>query len=227
MRPLEERRSVVEAAAERIREAILEGVYGQAEKLSDSRIAQELGVSRGSIREALKLLQAQGLVVQKPNRGAYVTAVTAADIREAYELRAALESHAARLLAARHCAADLALLRRLVAEMEAAARNGDQLAVSQLDREFHQSLFALAGNRRLREVFDREILNTVGFFAVDAQAFRPLSDMGREFRALVEAIADADEDAAARLIAAHVRRATDLLAEQIEATRESPPGDQR
>ena len=101
MRPIDARRSIGEIAAEHIREAILDNVYSRGERLIDSRIAAELGTSRGSIREALKLLQTQGLVVQKAHRGTFVISPSAEDIRDTCELRVALETHAVRLLALR------------------------------------------------------------------------------------------------------------------------------
>lgn len=221
MRPLDNRLSISEAAAERIREAILRGTYRQGERLSDLHIAEELETSRGPIREALKLLQAQGLVIQKPHRGTFVIRVTADDIRETCGLRVAFESYAARTLARQPRDADLSALRRLLDKMEKAAASGDKLRVSQLDRDFHELLCFLGGGRRLHEVYEREVLSTLGFFGVDAQAYQPISEMGTEFRPLLEAIEVGDEDGAARLIEAHVRRACSLLSTGLEAAPET------
>jgi len=221
MRPLDNRLSIAEAAADRIREAILRGTYRQGERLSDLHIAEELETSRGPIREALKLLQAQGLVIQKPNRGTFVTRVSADDIRDTCELRVALESYAVRALARQPREADLLALRRLLDKMDRAAAHGDKLRVSQLDRDFHDLLCFLGGGRRLHEVYEREVLNALGFFGVDAQAYQPISDMGIEFWPLLEAIEAGDGDRAARLIEAHVRRACSLLSRGLEATPET------
>lgn len=220
MRPLDDRLSISEAAAERIREAILQGTYGQGERLSDLHIAEELETSRGPIREALKLLQAQGLMVQKPHRGTFVIRVTADDIREACGLRVAFESYAARTLARQPRDADLSALRRLLDKMDTAAANEDKLRVSQLGRDFHDLLCLLGGGRRLHEVYEREVLNTLGFFGVDAQAYQPISEMGAEFRPLLDAIEKGDEDDAARLIEGHIHRACSLLSTGLEATPE-------
>jgi GntR family transcriptional regulator, gluconate operon transcriptional repressor len=218
MRPLENRVSIAEAAADRIREAILRGTYQQGERLSDLHIAEELETSRGPIREALKLLQAQGLVVQKPHRGTFVIRVSADDIRDTCGLRVAFESYAVRALARQPREADILALRRLLDKMNTAAAHGDKLRVSQLDRDFHDLLCLLGGGRRLHEVYEREVLNTLGFFGVDSQAYQPISDMGVEFGPLLVAIEAGDEDAAAHLIEAHVRRACSLLSTGLEAT---------
>jgi DNA-binding GntR family transcriptional regulator len=218
MRPLEQRRSIAEVVAEHIREAILGGVYGQGERLIDARLAEELGISRGSVREGLRLLQAQGFVVQKPHHGTFVFRPSAADVRDTCELRIALETHAVRLLARTRANADLVAFKRLIERMEKAASAGDQLRVSKCDQELHENLTLRSGSGRLHEVYDREILGLLGFFGVDAVAYEPLTEMGREFGPLLQAMEAGDGDAAARLIELHIRRATDLLAHSIEAS---------
>lgn len=221
IRPLEERFSIAEAAAQRVREAILNGVYSQGQRLSDSRIAEELGVSRGSTREALKILQAQGFVVQKAHRGTYVRSPSADDIRGSCEVRVALESHSARLLAAHQSEADLSILRRLVDQLGEAAAANDQVAASQLDKAFHENLCRLCGDARLQEVFDREVATMLSFFGVDAEAYQPLTEMGRELRPICEAIAAGNSEEAARLIETHVRRSTALMANHVESGRKA------
>lgn len=219
IRPLEERFTIAEAAAQRVREAILSGVYRQGQRLSDSRLAEELGVSRGSTREALKILQAQGFLVQKAHRGAYVRSPSAGDIRGLCELRVALESHAARLLAARHSEGDLSVLRDLVNQFDRAAAADDQVAASELDKAFHESMCRLCGDARLQEVFEREIATMLGFFGVDAEAYRPLADMGRELKPLSDAIEAGDGEEAARLVEKHVRRSTVITANHVDERR--------
>lgn len=217
MRPLGARRSIGEIAADHIREAILDNVYGRGERLIDSRIAAELGTSRGSVRDALKLLQTQGLVVQKAHRGTFVISPSAEDIRDSCEIRVALETHAVRLLT-RRPKVDLSSLRGLVDRMDAAAASGTDAVVSQCDRDFHATLCRMCGSQRLREVYEREVSGLLGFFAVDAGASQPPPHMGVEFRPLLEALESGDGEAAALLIEAHIRRSTDLLANRIEAS---------
>jgi DNA-binding GntR family transcriptional regulator len=218
MRPIDARRSIGEIAAEHIREAILDNVYTQGERLIDSRIAAELGTSRGSIREALKLLQTQGLVVQKAHRGTFVISPSAEDIRDTCELRVALETHAVRLLALRP-EVDLSALRALVDRMDAAAASEAYAVISQCDREFHDDLCRMSGSQRLHDVYVREVLGLLGFFAVDAGSSRHAPRMGVEFRPLLEAIEAGDGEAGARLIEVHIRRSTDRLANRIKASR--------
>lgn len=217
IRPLEERLSLSEAAAERIREAIQDGVYRQGERLSDSRIATELGVSRGSIREALKLLQSDGIVVQKAHRGTYVMSPTADDILGACEVRVALECHAVRMLAAAQPPADVSRLRRLVDEIEKALADGDQATVSRLDRDFHEIICLLGAHPRVREVFLRESVPMLGFFGADAEAFQPLSEMVVELGPLTDCMEEGRWEEAVRLMEAHLRRAAHVMVQRGES----------
>src|SRR2546427_9902876 len=99
------------AATEVIRQAILDGRLEPGRRLKEEELARELGISRTPVREALLILQAEGLVVGTPNRGAIVRAHDSDDLRDLYDLRALLEGHGARLAAARISAEPLALLR--------------------------------------------------------------------------------------------------------------------
>src|SRR5262249_3179327 len=97
--PLDALRSLAEDAADRIRESILSGGFRPGEHLAEARIAQQPNVSRGPVREAFKLLRADGLVEEEPRRGTFVVRLEVSDVREIYQLRAAIEGKAARLLA--------------------------------------------------------------------------------------------------------------------------------
>ncbi len=99
--PRDAPRSLAEDAADRIREQILSGGFGQGEHLVEAKIAQQLHVSRGPVREAFKLLRAEGLVEEEPRRGTFVVSLSSEDVREIYGLRAAIEGRAARLLASK------------------------------------------------------------------------------------------------------------------------------
>src|SRR5438477_9433205 len=98
LQPLEVSRSLAEDAADRIREQILGGGFRQGEHLVESRIAQQLNVSRGPVREAFKLLRAEGLLEEEPRRGTFVVRLSSSDVSEIYGLRAAIEGRAARLI---------------------------------------------------------------------------------------------------------------------------------
>jgi GntR family transcriptional regulator of gluconate operon len=215
--PLAAPRSLAEDAADRIRAQILSGGFSQGEHLVEAKIAEQLAISRGPVREAFKLLRAEGLLNEEPRRGTFVVSLTADDVREIYGLRAALEGRAARLIARGHDDAVLARLRALADEIDAAVATGDSQAVSRADLAFHHGLCELCGNSRILEVFDRYVPTLRALLRLDELVLRSLSQVSLQHRPFVEAIEAGDEDAAARLLAEHSEEAGELIATVVAA----------
>ena len=212
--PIDDRASVAQKAADRIREAILKGNLTPGGRLSDAQIAMDLQTSRGPIREALRLLEAEGLVVRRAGHGAFVVEVSPEDMRKRHELRVALECHAVRLLAERRTVEDVSILRDICGKMNRALDADDPLEVSKADKEFHERVCRLTGDHCLYEVLEREVLNLF-IFGFDSQ-YGPDWDMGREFPSLVDAIEAADGESAAKLMQEHLNRANELLPAHVE-----------
>jgi GntR family transcriptional regulator, gluconate operon transcriptional repressor len=215
--PLTAPRSLAEDAADRIREQILAGGFSQGEHLVEAKIAEQLAISRGPVREAFKLLRAEGLLMEEPRRGTFVVSLTADDVREIYGLRAALEGRAARTLARHHDAAALDRLRRLADEIDAAVATGDPSAVSRADLAFHQGLCELCGNSRILEVFDRYVPTLRALLRLDELVLRSLDEVSLQHRPFVEAIGAGNEDEAARLLSEHSEEAGELIAGVVAA----------
>lgn len=138
--------------SQRLRDAIWEGVLRPGDRLNEQRLADELGVSRPPMREAIRVLEHEGLVTSIPRRGAYVRVLTGKDIEEIYTVRCALESMAAEL-AIDASDRDLDRLEARVARMERAA-DEDLRAVIDDDLEFHRSVVNLSGNGRLISMWE-------------------------------------------------------------------------
>jgi DNA-binding GntR family transcriptional regulator len=119
----------------------------------EAAIARQLGISRGPVREALAKLREEGLVRDEPRRGWFVADLTPEDIAEIYEVRSAIESRAARLIATRRDDGAFARLESLVEELRAAAADDDRARFADLDFELHENLTRLSRNRRLHRVF--------------------------------------------------------------------------
>ncbi len=217
MKPLQTRRSLAEDAADRVREEILTGGFEQGERLVEARIAQELGISRGPLREAFKLLRAEGLVREEPNRGTFVVTLSATDVRDIFELREALEVLAVRLLVARADRAGLRELRRLLDQLEKAAADGDVRAVSQADLALHEAICRLSGNARLYAAFTRDFPTMLGLIRMDDQQHPSLEAMAREHRPILEALEKGDADLAVAHLRSHIHEASDLVVAYIEA----------
>jgi GntR family transcriptional regulator, gluconate operon transcriptional repressor len=212
LRPLEAPRSLAEDAADRIREQILDGGFKQGEHLVEAKIAEQLNISRGPVREAFKLLRAEGLLKEEPRRGTFVVSLTAHDVREIYGLRAALEGRAGRMIARSKDPTVLARLRALADEIDRAVAAGDAVATSRADLAFHEGLCELCGNSRIHEVFMRYVPTLRGLLRLDEHVLRSLDEISRQHRPLVEAIEAGDEESAARLLNEHAEHAGGLIA---------------
>ena len=138
---------------DRLLQDILSGVYPPHSRIVETRVARELGTSQAPVREALRGLEALGVVEIAPFRGARVRRPTAHELLEAYEVRAELESLGARLAVPRLTDDLLDELLALGDAMQVAAARGDRHAVAIADAAFHGRIVAISGNRTLEEVW--------------------------------------------------------------------------
>ena len=138
-------RALYEEVAELLRQRIFARELEPGSWIDELRIAEELGISRTPLREALKVLAAEGLVTMKVRRGAYVTEVSEKDLRDVYHLLALLESDAARVVAERATDAQLAALQTQHNDLEAAV--GDRDRFFEINEAFHQQLLILSDNK--------------------------------------------------------------------------------
>ena len=209
-------RSLAEDAADLIRQQILSGGFRRGEHLVEARIARQLNVSRGPVREAFKLLRSEGLLDEEPRRGTFVVTLSAADVREIYDLRAAVEGRAARLLARDPRPAAVAELRSAIDAMDAAATAGDVQAVGRHDLEFHEGLCRLSGNRRLHAVFLQHVRALRTLIRLDEQLYRSPAEIAPQHRPILDAIEAGDSDLAAARCEAHCEEARELIATYLE-----------
>ena len=142
-------RALYEEVAELLRQRIFKREMEPGSWIDELKLAQAYGISRTPLREALKVLAAEGLVTMKVRRGAYVTEVSATDMADVYHLLSLLESDAAGVVAQKASASELAELQNLHAELEASALpgvvNADQFFA--INERFHMRLLAIANNR--------------------------------------------------------------------------------
>jgi GntR family transcriptional regulator of gluconate operon len=221
LEPLEAPRSLAEDAADRIREQILGGGFHQGDHLVESRIAQDLNISRGPVREAFKLLRAEGLLQEEPRRGSFVVKLGPDDVREIYELRAAIEGRSARIVASQRDPAVLEHLRGLIGRIESAVEANDAPSVFAADLAFHEALVQAAGNARLDEVFTRYVPTLRALLRLDEHLYRSLDDIAMEHRPLLQSIEEGDAAKAAALAEEHSDHAGKLIAAFIESRAEA------
>lgn len=145
--------SLVQLAAESIRKMILSGHLAPGERLIEERLTEELGISRPPLREALRMLQQEGLIETRPRRGATVAMLTDEDEFEILTLRSALERLAIELGVPVRSPERLAACREALQRMEDCARREDRGALVENAYAFHASIVALAGHRRLNDSY--------------------------------------------------------------------------
>lgn len=138
---------------DRLLEEILAGRYAPDARIVETQVARELGTSQAPVREALRGLEALGVVEITPFRGARVRRPTRRELLEAYAVRSALETLAARLAVPQMGDADLAELGSLMDQMQTAARAGDGHAVAEADARFHGRIVELTDNGTLEKVW--------------------------------------------------------------------------
>jgi len=196
--------SLATAVQQEIERAILRGELVPGAKLNEAELAERLGVSRGPVREALRMLETAGLVRQEKNRGAFVRHVALDEAMEIYDLRAMIEESVGRALAGAIAPAQLKSLHALVDSMGRAVKAGDADAYHLLNLEFHDRLVEFSGNRKLTSMY-RQLINELSLFRrlnlADAKAM-PLS--ASEHDGIVKAIASGNPERAGRAMREHV-----------------------
>ena len=142
-------RALYEEVAELLRQRIFKREMEPGSWIDELKIAEAYGISRTPLREALKVLAAEGLVTMKVRRGAYVTEVSEQDLNDVYHLLSLLESDAAGVVATQASDAQMEQLQALHKQLEAAARPGkvDQTRFFEINERFHLALLGIANNR--------------------------------------------------------------------------------
>jgi len=188
-----------------LRQAILNQRLKPGERLIEGRLAEELGVSRNPVREAIRALASEGLIEVTARRGASVVVMTEQEARETIELRALLEGQNARLAARRQDRQTLKHIEIVLNKGTAAvaAKRFDQL--SDLNQQFHRELAEAGQNRVLGELLRKLRERTAMLFSPNDPVRQARS--WNEHAAILRAIIEGDERAAATLAAEHVTRA--------------------
>jgi len=200
-----------ELVFESLREAIILGRLKPGERLMEVQLAEEMGVSRTPVREAIRKLELDGFVVMVPRKGAYVAGITLKDITDVFEVRAALEAMAAGLAAERITDEEMDQLERSLVQISESHTGDDINAIVKGDTEFHNLIYQASRNQRLVQI--------ITHLQEQIQRFRmtSLSQPGRtkfaldEHKKIVEAISDRNVELAQMLAREHIENAEQSL----------------
>jgi DNA-binding GntR family transcriptional regulator len=209
--------TLVHAVAERLHQAIIDAELKLGEVLSEDGLATSFGVSRTPVREALSLLQLQGLIEIAPQRGSFVFRPTVEDIERLCEFRVALETSVAPLAAARAHTATMAALEERLARIERSFRSRDGIGYLTSDDSLHHALFEHCGNSYFQTAYALIASKAAALrtnLAADRFADQEVS-LG-EHRLIVQYFRAGDLRALTSLLATHIERTRRTLVEAFE-----------
>ena len=221
---LDEGRQLVQnasvAATELIRQAILDGRLEPGSRLKEQELAEELGISRTPVREALLMLQAEGLIVTTPNRSAVVREHDADDLEDLYQLRAVLEGYAARQAAKRISGEELDRLNDSCARFDALS-GSDIRALVKENLFFHSTILGAAGSERLSWMVQKVIelplvYKSYMWYPVDQKRIS-----AHHHRQITNALGERDAERAELIMQEHIFEARDLLVSRLRAAEDS------
>ncbi|WP_176058272.1 phosphonate utilization associated transcriptional regulator [Paraburkholderia sp. BCC1876] len=184
---------------------ILSGEFAPGDKLNEAQLATRLGVSRGPVREAFRALEQAGLLRTEKNHGVSVRSLSLKEAEEIYQVRAMLDEHIGRLLAGDISAEHLGALRGIVESMKLAQSSHDGQTYGHLNLQFHDTMAAAVGNRKLLDTY-RRLVGELSLFrqAVLTRNVDAIDQSAQEHEDIVEAIAAGDADLTERLIRNHL-----------------------
>jgi len=205
------RKSLSQEIAKLLTDHILSGRLKPGERLSESVIARELGVSRAPVREAGRMLESTGLLISHPNRGFFVRTINSEDLGSLYELRLAIEREAAALAVRKGAAEVIPVLRQQLDKMIALADAERLPETSNADLEFHRLIVAASGNPRFVAIFEQissEI--QLGLSLIGRMENAP-ANIASNHSEIIDALESGDADAARNAMDYHIGLARHVI----------------
>jgi phosphonate utilization transcriptional regulator len=196
--------SLANVVQQEIERSILQGEYAPGSKLIEATLAQKMGVSRGPVREAFRMLEEAGLVRNEKNRGVFVRDIPIDEAVEIFDLRAAMDELVGRKLAKEITPAQLKELKSLVDAMEKAVKAEDAYNYHLLNLKFHDRLVEMAGNSKLTAIYRKLIKELSLFRRLNLADGWLLPISANEHRQIIKAIASGDAETAGKAMFDHV-----------------------
>jgi DNA-binding GntR family transcriptional regulator len=213
---LQQQRSTPDLIADALREAILRGIFQEGQSLRQDEIAAQFGVSRIPVREALRQLEAEGLVTLQLNRGATVSALSPAEAQEICEIRSALETTAIQLAIPQLTESDL---EKATLILDATNQTTDTARWATLNWEFHAALYTPANRPRLLTMIKTLHVNIDRYVRLQMEKMNYLEKSQKEHSQLLDACRQRDAKAAAKVLKRHIDTAGEQLVAYLEQNR--------
>lgn len=202
---------------ETLREAIIKGILKSGERLMESQLAEEMGVSRTPVREAIRKLELEGFIVVIPRKGAYVSEMSYKDVHEVYEIRAALESLACGLAAERATAGEIEEMERYLVEESDYLYNDDLLLTVKTDIGLHELIYNATRNEKIMSLTSnlKEQVYRLRSTSIILPGRKKQSLV--EHQGIVEAISQHQVELAQKLGQEHIEHAEQAMLELLES----------
>lgn len=215
------KKSLPDVIADDLRERILSGEIEEAETIRQEALAEEYDVSRMPIREALKRLNAEGLVELTNNRGATVTKHSLSEIGEIFDVRALIEVDLFRRAIPEMKASDFARCHSILDKMEDSYDADDVAKWGELNFQYHAALYAAAHRTLTNELVQRVSLQSDRYVRMHLSVMKQREPAKEEHRQLLSLAKDRDADAGCQLLTYHLMRTKSQLLEMVAANRAS------
>lgn len=200
--------SVQQQAASKLRAAILAGVFQPGDRLVEADLCERLGVSRPSVREALRSLEAEKLVAIVPNRGPLVPLITWEQAKEIYQVRLLLEVEAAAAFATRATAESIRGMQAALADFTKAEKAGDAVELVNATSRFYEEILNGCGNSVIRDILNGLLARITFLRSRSMSASGRAKHSAREMKAILQAIQKRDADAARKAAVEHIEQAS-------------------
>lgn len=200
-----------EVVFETLRDAIRKGILKPGERLMEIHLAEQLGVSRTPVREAIRKLELEGYVIMMPRRGTYVSNLSIRDINEVFEIRTSLDSLASGLAAERITDDELEQLQRLLVIIGEAIKEKNMEKIVEADTKFHDILYQASRNNRLVGIIFNLREQLTSFRSKSMAYPGRLEETLEEHRRIVDTIAQGDAEAAQKASEYHMERSEHTL----------------
>lgn len=205
--------SIREQTLDTLREAILTGELKPGDTLTEMDLSKQLGVSRAPIREALRILNSEGLVETIPYHGTTVRRLTRVDIEELYSMRVLLETFAVEQIIQANDEEHIPTLMNFVDRMEKAGKANNLKLVNEIDRDFHDTLIEMSGHSLLMSMWQMVAMKVRQVMALRNQQNTDLTQIARNHLPLLDAMQKGDLDQTKALLQEHIASVGDLIAE--------------
>jgi len=220
MEPISKNKSLKEQAYDALKTMILTGKLERGRLYNEMKWAQQLGVSRTPVREALLELSNEGIIDFLPNRGVIIREITIKQVREVFEIRQIIEGYVTQALGKRLTPSDLMKLDRLIKKQEEQAARNDNESFIETDREFHVFLASRMDNQRLESILQnlRDQMHLMGIYALKNR--ERAEQVLAEHIEILNALKEADARKAQKAMIRHLKNTETIIVDMIREERQ-------